>query len=70
MDREEIRSRMKATLDFVNGPNALTHKALIDYGVSYFVVDTNATNCNSWIPFAEKIYANNSYIVLRLARSL
>jgi len=70
MDRNEIRSRMKVTLDFANKPNSLTYKALVDYEVSYFVVDIKATNCKSWIPFAEEMYSNNSYIVLRLARSL
>ena len=70
MDRGEIRGRMKATLDFANNPTSLALKSLSDYGVSYFVVDTNATNCKSWIPFAEEIYANSSYTVLRLAHSL
>jgi hypothetical protein len=70
MDRDEIRRRMKATLDFANEPTSLTHKALVDNRVSYFVVDTNATNCKSWTPFAQKIYANDSYTVLRLRHSL
>jgi len=70
MDRNEIRRRMKVTLDFANKPNSLTYKALVDYEVSYFVVDIKATNYKSWIPFAEEMYSNNSYIVLRLARSL
>jgi hypothetical protein len=70
MDRDEIRGRMKATLDFANNPTSLALKSLSDYGVSYFVVDTNATNCKSWLPFAEKIYANSSYTVLRLSHSL
>ena len=70
MDRDEIRSRMKSTLDFANNPTSLALKSLSDYGVSYFVVDTKATNCKSWIPFAEEIYANSSYTVLRLAHSL
>jgi hypothetical protein len=70
MDRDEIRSRMKATLDFANEPSPSSLKSLVDYEVSYFVVDTNATNCKSWIPFAEKLYANNSYTVLRLLDSL
>ena len=70
MDRDEIRSRMKATLDFANEPSPSSLKYLVDYEVSYFVVDTNATNCKSWIPFAEKLYANNSYTVLRLLDSL
>ena len=70
MDRDEIRGRMKATLDFANNPTSLALKSLSDYGVSYFVVDTNATICKSWLPFAEKIYANSSYTVLRLSHSL
>ena len=70
MDRDEIRSRMKSTLNFANNPTSLDLKSLSDYGVSYFVVDTNATDCKSWLPFAEKIYANSSYTVLRLSHSL
>lgn len=70
MDRNEIRRRMKATLDFANNPTSLALKSLSDYGVSYFVIDTNATDCTSWLPFAEKIYANSSYTVLRLSHSL
>jgi hypothetical protein len=70
MDRDEIRSRMKSTLDFANNPTSLALKSLSDYGVSYFVVDTNATDCKSWLPFAEVVYTNSSYTVLRLAHSL
>jgi hypothetical protein len=70
MDRNEIRSRMKSTLDFANNPTSLALKSLSDYGVSYFVVDTNATDCKSWLPFAKEIYANSSYTVLRLSNSL
>lgn len=66
MDRNEIRRRMKATLDFANNPTSFSLKSLSDYGVSYFVVDTNSTDQDSWIHYSTELYRNNTFIVLEL----
>ena len=70
MDRDEIRSRMKATLDFANQPDLSNLKRLQNYNVTYFVIDKDSTDNQSWRPFADVLYANQNYLVLQLSYNL
>ena len=70
MDRDEIRSRMKATLDFANQPDLPNLKKLQNYNVTYFVIDKDSTDNQSWRPFADILYANQTYLVLQLSYNL
>ena len=66
MDRNEIRQRMSATLQFANNPNNETLSIIEKYGVTYFVIDQRATDQKTWGPNAIEIYRNNTFIVLEL----
>ena len=66
MDRDEIRARMSTTLQFANDPNPKSFVNIRNAGVKYFVVDRKATDQDSWEPFANELYRNNTFIVLEL----
>ena len=66
MDRNEIRQRMSATLQFANNPNNETLSIIEKYGVTYFVIDRQVTDQKTWGPNAIEIYRNNTFIVLEL----
>jgi hypothetical protein len=66
MDRNEIRSRMSATLQFANKPSPNSLATISDAGVQYFVIDRKATDQESWEAFAKELYRNSTFIVLEL----
>jgi len=65
MDRNEIRQRMSATLKFANNPNNENLSNIKKFGVTYFVIDRQATERDTWDPYAKEIYRNNTFIVLQ-----
>jgi hypothetical protein len=64
MPREEVRERMKLVLDFANAPNAETIQSLKDVGVSYFVLEKNATQAKLFNQETTIVYENLNYLVL------
>ena len=66
MDRNEIRQRMSASLQFANNPNNETLSIIEKYGVAYFVIDRQVTDQKTWGPNAIERYRNNTFIVLEL----
>ena len=66
MDRNEIRQRMSASLQFANNPNNETLSIIEKYEVAYFVIDRQVTDQKTWGPNAIEIYRNNTFIVLEL----
>ena len=66
MERNEIRSRMSATLQFANNPSPNSLATIRGAGVQYFVVDRKATDQESWEAFAKELYRNSTFIVLEL----
>ena len=66
MDRNEIRQRMSASLQFANNPNNETLSIIEKYEVAYFVIDRQVTDQKTWGPNAIERYRNNTFIVLEL----
>jgi hypothetical protein len=61
-----LDDRMRLSLAFANNPTSETKKALQNYGVDYFVVDSSATLVTEWNTIAKIEYGSNNFLVLNL----
>ena len=61
-----LDDRMRLSLAFANNPTSETRKALQNYGVDYFVVNSSATLVTEWNTIAKIEYGSNNFLVLNL----
>ncbi len=66
MPRQEVRQRMNLVLDFANNPTVESTRSLRDLGVSYFVLEKNATQAKLFNQVTTIVYENSNYLVLLL----
>lgn len=63
---DDASARVRLSLEFANEPSLASRRALDEFGVTYFVVDTTLTDNQSWGPWAAEVYRNDRFVVLRL----
>ena len=65
MPRQEVRERMKLSLDFANDPNTNSLEQLITQGVDYFALEKKASKTTDFDQFGTSVFENNSYLIIQ-----
>jgi hypothetical protein len=66
---EKFRINYNAVLSFGSRADLKSFKILENRGVSWFIVDREQSNLNSWQPYAEIVFTTDRYFVLELLPS-
>lgn len=65
-DANLLLSRVESTLEFVELPSFSTYLSLRAAGATHVVVDRTVTTTINWEPWGERVYENETFVVLRL----
>ena len=65
MPRQEVRERMKLSLDFANDPNTNSLEQLTTQGVDYFALEKKASKTTDFDQFGTSVFENNSYLIIQ-----